>query len=177
MPPETTIRLAVNTDLPKLREIECSAGAAFRALNMAAVADDDPPSLEDLDAYRQVGLAWVATERRSQFADNPPVAYLVARVVDGCLHIDQVSVHADHARRGIGRRLIEHTARQAVARGLPALTLTTFVNVPWNAPYYERCGFHRLPDEALTPGLRAIRDHEAALGLDIWPRICMRRAL
>jgi hypothetical protein len=29
----------------------------------------------------------------------------------------------------------------------------------------------------LTAGLRAIRRHEAALGLDRWPRVCMRRDL
>ena len=29
----------------------------------------------------------------------------------------------------------------------------------------------------LTPGLQAIRHHEAELGLDRWPRVCMRRDL
>ena len=61
--------------------------------------------------------------------------------------------------------------------GLPALTLTTFAYVPWNAPYYARCGFRVLDDAEITPGLRAIREQEAALGLDRWPRVCMRRDL
>ena len=63
------------------------------------------------------------------------------------------------------------------ATGVPALTLTTFTDVPWNAPYYVRCGFRILADAQLTPGLRAIRDREAAHGLDRWPRVCMRRDL
>jgi hypothetical protein len=50
-------------------------------------------------------------------------------------------------------------------------------DVPWNAPYYTRCGFRALDDRELTPGLRAIRAHEAAIGLDRWPRVCMRRDL
>src|SRR6185437_4966258 len=64
---------------------------------------------------------------------------------------------------------------RAAADGLPALTLTTFAHVPWNAPYYVRCGFRILDDAEVTPGLRAIRQREAAIGLDRWPRACMRR--
>ncbi|HEX3960074.1 MAG TPA: GNAT family N-acetyltransferase, partial [Trebonia sp.] len=66
---------------------------------------------------------------------------------------------------------------RAAADGLAALTLTTFASVPWNAPYYRRCGFRVLDDEELTSGLRAIRHDEAELGLDRWPRVCMRRDL
>ena len=29
----------------------------------------------------------------------------------------------------------------AMAEARPTLTLTTFRDVPWNAPYYERMGF------------------------------------
>jgi len=75
------------------------------------------------------------------------------------------------------RRLIEHVAHQALAAGVPALTPTTFAEVPWNAPYYRRCGFHVIDDEAVTPGLRSIQDTEAAHGLNRWPRVSMRRDL
>ena len=54
---------------------------------------------------------------------------------------------------------------------------TTFAKVPWHAPYYLRCGFRLLSNSELTPGLRAIREREAAHGLDRWPRVCMRRDL
>jgi len=64
---------------------------------------------------------------------------------------------------------------QAAADGLPALTLTTFAQVPWNAPYYARCGFRILGDAEVTAGLRAIRRREAEMGVDRWPRVCMRR--
>src|SRR5699024_9035775 len=75
------------------------------------------------------------------------------------------SVAATHARRGLGRALIEHAAGLARERGAPCLTLTTFAQVPWNAPYYERIGFRTLDENELSPGLRAIRDAEAAHGL------------
>jgi Acetyltransferase (GNAT) family len=83
------------------------------------------------------------------------MAYLLADLVDGTMHIEQVSVHPDCARRGVGRSLLEHAAGRASAAGLPALTLTTFSEVPWNAPYYERCGFRRLAGSELTRGCGA----------------------
>jgi hypothetical protein len=49
--------------------------------------------------------------------------------------------------------------------------------VPWNGPYYRRLGFREVPPAEETPGLRRVRAHEAAIGLDRWPRLCMRRDL
>jgi predicted N-acetyltransferase YhbS len=166
------IRPVRTGELPLLREIEVSAGESFRALGMEAVADDEPFSVAELDRYRRAGLAWVATD-----ASERLVGYLVAEPVDGALHVAQVSVRTDNARRGIGSSLLEHLARHATENAVPALTLTTFAEVPWNAPYYERLGFRRLRTEEVTPGLRAIRRDEAAAGLDRWPRVCMRRDL
>jgi ribosomal protein S18 acetylase RimI-like enzyme len=166
------IRPATPDDLPALQDIERAAGAAFRDLGMAAVADDEPPALDVLDRYRRAGRAWVARD-----AGDRPVGYLICEPVDGALHIEQVSVHPEAARRGVGRALLAYAAARAHEQDLTALTLTTFTEVPWNAPYYTRLGFRRLDEAELPPGLRRIRAHEAELGLDRWPRVCMRRAL
>jgi GNAT superfamily N-acetyltransferase len=165
------IRSAVEGDLPVLREIECVAGP-WAEFGMQAIADDEPLSLDELREYQRDGRAWVSVDD----ADRP-VAYLIADWIDGCVHIEQVSVRPDYAGRRIGRDLIEHLAAWARERAAPALTLTTFAEVPWNAPYYERLGFVGLPDRELTAGLRAIRAEEAAHGLDRWPRLAMRREL
>ena len=164
------IRAARPAELPVLQGIERAAGDAFRDIGMPQIAEDEALALDVLARYQRAGRAWVAADP----ADTP-VAYLIADVVDGNLHIEQVSVHPCHARRGVGRLLIDHLAEQAKASGTPALTLTTFADVPWNAPYYTRCGFVTLDDSDLTPGLRAIRRREADHGLDRWPRVCMRR--
>jgi ribosomal protein S18 acetylase RimI-like enzyme len=166
------IRLAGVADLPALQDIERATGRAFRGIGMPEIAADDPPSLAELTGYQQAGRAWVTAA-----PDGHPVAYLLAGPVDGNLHIEQVSVHPACGRRGLGRALLDHAAACAAAASQPALTLTTFTEVPWNAPYYERCGFRRLPEAGLTPGLREIRRREAAHGLDRWPRTCMRRDL
>lgn len=159
-------------ELPALQDIERAAGQCFRDIGMPEIADDEPLTLGELARYHHAGLAWVAAND----ADTP-VAYLIADRVDGNLHVEQVSVHPDSARRGIGRLLLDHLAAQARSERVPALTLTTFTEVPWNAPYYARCGFQLMDDSGLAPALRKIREREAAHGLDRWPRACMRREL
>ena len=166
------VRAPLDRELPGLVELEVAAGEAFRDVGMPEVAGDARP-VEWLRRFTAHGHVWVALED----GDDVPVAYLVAEPVDGGLHVEQVSVHPRAARRGVGRRLIEHVADVARADGFPALTLTTFTEVPWNAPYYQRLGFAVVPDDTLTPGLRRIVDAEAAIGLDRWPRVVMRRTL
>jgi GNAT superfamily N-acetyltransferase len=164
------IRTARVAELPALQEIERAAGRMFCDIGMPEIAGDDPWPLPMLADRQQAGRLWVAATDADE-----PAAYLMADVIDGCLHVEQVSVHPGHARRGLGRALLDHAAGQAAADGIAALTLTTFAHVPWNAPYYTRCGFRVLDDTEVTAGLRAIRQREAELGLDRWPRVCMRR--
>lgn len=155
-----------------MRTIEVAAGRAFATVGMDAVAGDEALPAEELLGYQRDGRAWVATD-----ATDQPVAYLIAKWVDGNVHVEQVSVDPAHAGRRIGAALIERVAEWAREQRAPALTLTTFAEVAWNAPYYERLGFRVLPTVELTPGLIEIRVEEAAHGLDRWPRLCMRREL
>lgn len=166
------IRPAAPGDLEALREVERAAGRCFRDIGMPEIADDDPLPTDVLAEYQRHGRAWVAVDT----ADHV-VAYLISDLVDDNVHIEQVSVHPDHSHRGVGRSLIEVAAAQAAATDVRALTLTTFRDVAWNAPYYSRCGFRVLDESEWTPGLRAIRDREAAHGMDRWPRVCMLRTL
>ena len=166
------IRAATEADFQAMRDIERAAGTLFAEAGMPEVADDEPLPLEELAGYQKSGRAWVAVD-----GGENPVAYLIADLVDGDVHIEQVSVHPRAARQGIGRGLLDHAAAYATARGASALTLTTFAEVPWNAPYYARCGFRVVPDAELSLAQKAIRDREMAHGLDRWPRVTMRRAL
>lgn len=166
------IREAKPEDVSGIRDIEIAAGVLFRGLGMDAIADDAPPSQSDLAPYLRDGRAWVATDP----ADNP-IAYILVDVIDSRAHIEQVSVHPVHSRKGLGSALIDHVERWAAARSLQGMTLTTFSDVPWNAPYYERLGFRTLPEQAWSNGLKEIVREEVRHGLGAWPRVVMEKVV
>ena len=164
------VRPARADELAVLQEIEVAAGARFAEVGMTYISEHDPPPLDRLEHYRRVGRAWVSTDP----ADRP-VGYLIADLLDGNAHIEQVSVHPDVGRRGVGRSLIDHATAWAADRGLRAVTLTTFTEVPWNAPYYARCGFIPVAEGDMGPELAALWAEERERGLARHPRVAMVR--
>ncbi|MGW5668016.1 GNAT family N-acetyltransferase [Micromonospora sp. NPDC003776] len=163
-------RIARADELTEVQRIEVASGAPFRGIGMTEVADMPPLPLDALAAAQRAGRLLVTVD-----AGDRPIAFVVIEPVDGCAHVQQLSVDPAYARRGIGRRLLDDVTGWAAGRGLPALTLTTFRSVPWNGPYYARCGFRELTGAEVTPGLAALLAAEAALGLDPAERIAMRR--
>lgn len=164
------VRLARPDEIPFLQDVETRAGTRFAGIGMTAVADDPPPPAEFYRAAIGDGLAWVAPD-----PDDLPVGYLVGAIVDGGLHVHQVSVVPEAAGQGVGAALIDRAVAEARSRKLAALTLTTFCEVPWNAPYYARLGFTRLPGDGVGPGMAAILDGERRRWPDAWPRTAMVR--
>lgn len=165
-------RTARPTDAARAREIEVAAGAAFAAVGLPDIARAEPMPEEELAAYAVAGRSWVAAD-----AHDDAVGYVVVDIVDGCAHVEQISVHPDHQGLGLGRRLLDEVEVWARAQGMPALTLTTFADVPWNGPLYTHLGFLAVAECELGAGLRAVREAEAELGLDPAQRLCMRRTV
>jgi GNAT superfamily N-acetyltransferase len=163
------IRIPRPDELPLLQSLEVAAGILFRDIGMTDVAAHPPPPLEVFEHARRAGLLWVSTEK------DQPTGFVLVELVDDAAHIEQVSVHPDYQGRGIGGALIDQVDSWAAEKGLPALTLSTFRDVPWNGPYYARLGFLEVGE--LTPGLVAVRDAETAMGLDPADRIVMRRVV
>lgn len=165
---DVRIRAATRRDIEAMQHIERAAGAAFAAVGMPEIAADEPFTAAELTVFIDRGHAWVAEDR------GRVVAYLVATILDGHAHVEQVSVHPEAARRRLGRDLLDHLAAWARERSMAALTLTTFREVPWNAPYYERLGFTELAADACGPALRATVASERRLEAS-GPRVTMRR--
>ena len=166
------IRIPRRDELEALRSLEQEAGAAFAAIGMDEIADDEPLPVLALEAFRAEGRAWVAVDGR-----DLPAAYLLSAVVDGCTHVEQVSVAPSQTRRGLGAALIEHAAAAARAEGRPALTLTTFRDVPWNAPYFRRLGFVVVEPGDQDPELAALVAREVVSIPGDAPRVAMQRPL
>lgn len=166
------IRQADSTELPLLPPIECAAGQLFAQTEFAYLADGAPISLALLTAQQQQGLVWVALAEHQQ-----PVGFALALLVDGEIYLQELSVHPAHGRRGLGRRLLAQLCRWASEQGYSSVTLSTFRNIPWNAPFYARLGFVPLEQADLSPSLKQIQSQEAAAGLPGTARVFMRLQL
>ncbi len=164
-----TIRLAHNEDCNAMRDIEISAAQRFAGLNLiedAHLANHMcPQRLGDLVSKKQV---WVAC------ADESPVGFVVASHLEsGCL-LEELDVVADHGGRGLGRRLVAAVLDWAKEHQYSTVILSTFRDVPWNAPFYARLGFETIPEDEFTPDLHQLRKNELAAALPLEHRVFMR---
>lgn len=75
---------------------------------------------------------------------------------------------------GLGRRLLGAACAAARAQGVRGVTLTTFLAVPWNAPFYARAGFCIIPPKALNTRLASLLEQEAQAGFAPGTRGAMR---
>lgn len=161
-----TVRPTRPGDVTALPAIERAAGERFRDYpELAWLAEGEVISAEQHLDYAERGLSWLA------LANDQPVGFILAELHASSLFIVELSVHLDWQGKGIGRRLIACVADQARKRGLASLTLTTFRDVPWNAPFYARLGFEMIT--TLTPELREKREEETAHGLAYDARCAM----
>jgi len=167
-----TIRSARADDLPRLAAIETSGAETFAAHGLGhLLADGSPPAPDGhWAAALAAGLIWIADE-----AGRGPIGFLAGELADDGLYIAEVDVVMDRQRHGHGRRLLAAAIDWARARRLPALTLTTFLHIPWNAPFYARLGFRELDPAETPPHLAAALAKEAARGFE--DRCGMRLAL
>jgi GNAT superfamily N-acetyltransferase len=170
-PPVYALRAARPRDLPTLRAVETAAVRLFAEVGLAKIAEDEPTDPDVLEAARAAGRLWVADR------EGEAVGFALVELLDGTPHLLELDVAPDHARHGLGTRLVHFVAAWARRRGHDALTLTTFRDVPWNGPFYEKLGFCALDEAALPPGLAARRARERALGIDVAPRVAMRLPL
>jgi hypothetical protein len=53
------------------------------------------------------------------------------------------------------------------------MSLSTFRDIPWNAPFYAKLGFRILDESELTEGFQQIRRQEHESGLPITHRVIM----
>lgn len=164
-------------------------------LTIRAARIDEHAGLEDVERAADTVLETLLRPERP-FAPTPgadrasaPGFTLVAQGGTGRLlgfvhvledadgtHLEQVSVLPDHGRRGIGRALVEAACVEARERGHRSITLRTYVDVPWNAPFYRSAGFAESePSGAVQLARRA---DERTAGLDrLGRRIQMTRQL
>ena len=167
------IRLARQDDVSRMVEIETSAATLFQDAGFAIYAEETPEDHADItpaEVWRPIvetGLVWVAE------LDGSVVAFLAGRLEPDSLHVLEFDVHREAQGRGIGRRLLGVAIAEARRRGLAGLSLTTFRDVPWNAPFYASAGFGIVERGSAPAWLTAYLDREAERGLDPARRCAM----
>lgn len=90
-------------------------------------------------------------------------------------HLEQLAVRVDHGRRGHGGRLVDAAKIEARRRGHRTMTLRTYAEVPWNAPFYAKRGFVEV--QARTGFHRELAADEERLGLPAWGRRILMEAV
>ncbi len=157
------IRPADAADLAELPEIDSRADSLFRVAGM-----DLPDIPYPVDALHDAKAVFVA--------GKPPVAFVQIEEVGGVAHVQELAVLPSHMRQGVGSALLDAACAWARDAGYRAITLTTYAEVPWNAPFYAARGFVEVTE--LTPELAELRDWERDIGLDgVGRRMAMRREL
>jgi GNAT superfamily N-acetyltransferase len=156
------IELAKPEHLVALPAIERAAADIFPAEMISDEAKDYVLSPEEFEKASAKKHLWVAIT-----ADNQPVGFALVRVnVSGkSVMLAELDVDPAHQQKGLGTAMVQTVIKWARQKGFQHLLLTTFSNVPWNAPFYGKIGFRRLSRNELTANLVAILDREDELGL------------
>jgi 8-oxo-dGTP pyrophosphatase MutT (NUDIX family)/GNAT superfamily N-acetyltransferase len=136
----TSVRPAAPSDLDGLAALETAADERFS-------------TVLDTSAW---GAARSGRERAQRggsllVVGDPVVgfAHLVELEHGGRLHahLEQLSVHPEAGGHGLGTMLLRAVLGEALDRGHDRITLVTYADVPWNAPWYARRGFVELTGE------------------------------
>lgn len=167
------VRRAGPADLALLPAIEQSAGTLFAGLpKLKHLADGPVIALDEHHWFLEDGWTWVAEDPAGTIA-----GFLCSEPLAGNLHVRELSVHRAAQGRGLGRALMEAAIAHARRERMPAVTLTTFRDVAWNAPFYTSLGFALLePDEA-GEALEQILADEVTHGMPLGSRCAMRLSL
>ncbi|WP_225668819.1 GNAT family N-acetyltransferase [Arthrobacter sp. AET 35A] len=162
-----SIREAGRLDITFLPAIEAAADSLLTEIGGLPLPLSLPPGASRAELSASLKLL---------VAGKPCVGFARLEEVDSAAHLEQLAVLPQHSGQGIGRALVEASKAWARGRGYPMMSLSTFADVPFNAPFYATCGFE--PVRELSPGLAGIRRHETEVGLDrIGRRVVMRAVL
>jgi 8-oxo-dGTP pyrophosphatase MutT (NUDIX family)/GNAT superfamily N-acetyltransferase len=136
----TSVRPAAAADLDGLAALETAADERFS-------------TVLDRSAWSAARCGRERAQRGGSLlvVGNPVVgfAHLVELPHGGRLHahLEQLSVHPDAGGQGLGTMLLRAVLGEALDRGHDRITLVTYADVPWNAPWYARHGFVELTGE------------------------------
>ena len=160
-----SLRLARPADAASMPIIEQAAAIAFA--DAAGVDFTRTRAEADFARLIRKGHCLVA------HVGEAMAGFLVAEPFRRELHIWEMDVLPAFQRRGVGAGLVRAAQIDARNSGFKALTLTTFRDVAWNAPFYARLGFEELTAIDAHPRLAGELANEVDDGLPADRRCAM----
>ena len=164
------IRAARRRTTRKLPDIERRAGELFRDVGMPEIADHDP---YDADELASADALFVAT------GDGRRAGRLRHGRAGRRARPPRADLGAPRARRAGHRHAAARRRRRlGQGQGHAEITLTTFRDVPFNAPLYAKRGYEVVPEADWTDALRERRRPRGRAWASTPPhRVVMRRPL
>jgi GNAT superfamily N-acetyltransferase len=156
------VRPARPGELALLPDLEEASDTLFAALGIGPLPAASTP--EDLAAALAVLVV-----------GDPPQGFVRIDPLAGGAHLEQLSVHPDHGRRGLGRALVRAAVDWAGQAGFGEVTLATYRDVPWNGPFYVSEGFVELGSADEWYRARGLPPEDPVLA-HFGARVIMRRA-
>jgi len=166
------IRPARPQEIALLPQIENAADARYGRVGLRCVLDMPAHGIDSFEAGRRRGMLWVATS-----PSNRVVGFALMALPGGTAWLEQLSVLPRWQGRGLGAALIDRAAARARQLGYDALHLSTYLRVPWNAPFYGRRGFTEMPRGAWPRAFRLQFMIENSHGHPSWRRTIMQRPI
>ena len=161
------IRDLAAADIAALYDLEGRATILLAAHGFPRLADETGPPVAVFADYLRGNRTWVAE------IGGVPAGYAAAGRVGDAWYLKQLSVDPAMGRRGIGTALLDRVVAEAKAQSLRHVALSTFRDVPFNAPFYARRGFAELALEAAPAALRERFATECPPGVDPATRTLM----
>lgn len=169
--PAILYRPAMPDDVASIRYVESEAAQRFVSVGLTGIAAARP--MDAPFVLKKVRAAEVIVAE----CDGACVGFVMFALLRARIYVEALDVLPEHAGRRIGAALLDRVDARARERGVAQIELSTFRDVPWNAPYYARLGFSVLEDRELDAPLKRIRALRIARGVDETRRVFMRRAV
>jgi GNAT superfamily N-acetyltransferase len=163
-----TVELAKESHVREIPGIEQAAAAMFSESDLPIELRYLVSDVKTLVEAQREGRLWAALD-----GDRTLVGFAMVGIVGGLAHLEEMDVHPEHSRQGIGGRLLDAVTTWAGDNGYSGMTLITFRHLPWNAPFYERYGFIQLDERHNSDDLRQLLREEAEAGIEPRKRVAM----
>jgi len=121
MPANCTISFARPEHLKAIPGIQVAATSVFAESDVPLDIRYRTTAMDVLQAAQESGQLWIATD-----GNDHVIGYAMVYILDGLAHLDDLDVHPEHARRGIGSAILRAVIDWAERQQYAAMTLVTF---------------------------------------------------